>query len=66
LIGRRSFLLEKNHQRERSLPRRKEELELFFWAAHEAIKLVVSVALAVYLIVSLVTGENLISFWLPP
>lgn len=49
------------------LDRRWEEREFFFWTAREAIKLVVALALAVYLIVSLATGHDPVpqglAFW---
>jgi len=36
---------------------RKAERELFFWTAHQTIKLVLLIAIAVYVVVSLVQGE---------
>jgi hypothetical protein len=36
---------------------RKAERELFFWTAHQTVKLVVLIALAVYVVVSLIQGE---------
>ena len=49
------------------LDRRREERELFFWTAREALKLVVTIAFTIYLLVSLVTGHNPVpqgtAFW---
>jgi hypothetical protein len=59
--GRRSFLLIKQQM---SLEERRSERELFFWTAHQWIRLVVTVALAAYLIISLVTGHDPLPQWL--
>jgi hypothetical protein len=40
------------------LDQRRGERELFFWTAFKCVQLVVAVALAVYLIVSLATGHD--------
>lgn len=39
------------------IERRREELELFFWAARQALSVVVLAALTVYLIVALIEGQ---------
>lgn len=36
---------------------RRAERELFFWTAHKSLKLIVSVALTVYCVVSLIGGD---------
>jgi hypothetical protein len=47
-----------------SLEERRSERELFFWTAHQWIRLVVTVALAAYLIISLATGHDPLPQWL--
>jgi hypothetical protein len=55
-----------------SIEDRKAQLELFFWAARQALMLVVLAALTVYLVVSLAEGrfpDEMLRFqepWLPP
>jgi hypothetical protein len=41
-----------------SVEKRKAERELFFWTAFAALKLVVAIALVVYLVVSLIEGGS--------
>jgi hypothetical protein len=55
-----AFLFGKrDHFQERpSLDERWEERELFFWTAFKGIRLAVTLALAVYLIVCLVSGTS--------
>jgi hypothetical protein len=40
-----------------SVQRRRAERELFFWTAFSALKLVVAVVVAIYIIVSLIAGD---------
>lgn len=39
------------------IEKRKAERELFFWTAFQALKLIVTVALVVYIVISLIDGE---------
>src|SRR6476469_3535204 len=55
---RRCFLFGRQSAGRASLDQRRGERELFFWTAHQVIKLVVTVALTVYLLVSLVSGHD--------
>jgi hypothetical protein len=43
---------------------RKEERELFFWTAREAIKVGLSLALAIYVVIALASGDNPVFRWL--
>jgi hypothetical protein len=42
---------------------RKAERELFFWTAREAIKVGLSLALAIYLVLTLASGGNPVFRW---
>jgi hypothetical protein len=64
---RRCFLFDRRSEGRAPLDRRREERELFFWTAHEALKLVLAVTFTVYVVVSLVTGHgpvpHALAFW---
>jgi hypothetical protein len=45
------------HRPHTPIEQRKAERELFFWTAFQALKLIVTVALVVYIVISLIEGE---------
>ena len=45
------------HRPQTSVEKRRAERELFFWTAFKALKLVVAVAVVIYLVVSLIEGD---------
>ena len=49
---------------QRPLRERKEERELFFWTAREAIKVGLSLALAIYVVIALVSHSNPVFRWI--
>jgi hypothetical protein len=44
--------------------KRKAERELFFWTARETIKVGLSLALAVYFVIALASGNNPVFRWI--
>jgi hypothetical protein len=56
-----------NPKERASLDQRRDERELVFWTAREVLKLIVALVFVIYLLVSLLSGHDLIlpglSFW---
>jgi len=42
---------------------RKEERELFFWTTREGIKVGLSLVLAIYFVIALISGDNPVFRW---